>query len=128
MMAEFVKAVVEFPVGRLKDLANQHSEFIGFCRKVKLKRRRSPLTTRRKTQKIKKVDEVSHELDELNKNKPWWMRKYEGVTNEEHVTFKSFSNNCLSVKHFSVESQLEFRAVLLMLRRAPFDMLRPRRA
>merc|ERR1719218_536183 len=137
---------------RLKDLVKKHSEFIGFPIKLYVDKTNEKEVTddeeeeepkvedvddetpkvedvdekKKKTKKTKKIKEVTHEWDHLNDQKPIWMRKPEDVTGEEYATFyKSLSNDWeehAAVKHFSVEGQLEFKSVLFVPKRAPFDM------
>lgn len=135
---------------RVKDLVKKHSEFIGFPIKLYTEKTTEKEVTddedddededdddkpkveevdedeAKKEKKTKKIKEVSHEWEHLNNTKPIWMRKPDDVTQDEYVAFyKSISNDWeehAAVKHFSVEGQLEFRAILFCPKRAPFDM------
>mmetsp|Transcript_41576 Transcript_41576/g.126038 ORF Transcript_41576/g.126038 Transcript_41576/m.126038 type:complete len:622 (-) Transcript_41576:95-1960(-) len=135
---------------RVKDLVKKHSEFIGFPIKLYTEKTTEKEVTddddddedeegdddkpkveevdeeeAKKEKKTKKIKEVSHEWEHLNSLKPIWMRKADEVTEDEYAAFyKSISNDWeehAAVKHFSVEGQLEFKAILFCPKRAPFD-------
>ncbi|KAH9331301.1 hypothetical protein KI387_003409, partial [Taxus chinensis] len=136
----------------LKDLVKKHSEFISYPISLWVEKTTEKEVSddeeeeekkeqegeveeveedKDEKKKKKKVKEVSHEWSLVNKQKPIWMRKPEDITKDEYSAFyKSLTNDWeehLAVKHFSVEGQLEFKAILFVPKRAPFDLFDTRK-
>jgi molecular chaperone HtpG len=133
---------------RIKDLVKKHSEFIGFPIYLRVEKEEEREVTDDEAdsedegddkpkvedvaddeaggKKTKKIKEISYEWEQLNTQKPLWMRDPEEVSHDEYAAFyKAVSNDWedhAAVSHFKVEGQLEFRAVLFTPKRAPFDM------
>merc|ERR1719272_2319674 len=130
---------------RLKEIVKKHSQFIGYPITLAVEKEKDveveddePEEEEAKDEaegaKIEEVDEDAEkakkekktEMEELNKTKPIWTRNPDDIKEDEYAIFyKSLTNDWedhLAVKHFSVEGQLEFKALLFVPKRAPFDL------
>jgi len=132
---------------KIKEIIKKHSEFIGYPIQLAVEKETEKEVEddeeeeikddgakieeiedeeEKKDKKKKTIKEKTVENEELNKTKPLWTRNPEDISNEEYASFyKSLTNDWgdhMAVKHFAIEGQLEFRAILFVPGRAPFDM------
>ncbi|KAF9189359.1 heat shock protein 90 [Haplosporangium sp. Z 767] len=132
---------------KIKEIIKKHSEFIGYPIQLAVEKETEKEVEDDEEEEVKedgaKIEEIEDEEDkkdkkkktikektveneELNKTKPLWTRNPEDITNDEYAAFyKSLTNDWgdhMAVKHFAIEGQLEFRAILFVPGRAPFDM------
>lgn len=119
---------------RIMELVRKHSEFIGYPIELSVEE------TVTKEKEEEEEEEEKKEGDDgkdttattvqswqlLNRTKPVWTRSPDEVSAEEYSSFyKGMTNDWedpLAVKHFCAEGQLEFRGLLFLPAKAPFDM------
>merc|ERR1712242_547231 len=77
----------------------------------------------KKTPKKKTV----YEWEQVNTQKAIWLRAKEDITEEEYTEFyKSISKDYLdplAYTHFNAEGEIEFKSILFLPKKAPFDMM-----
>ena len=122
--------------GKLSDLLKKYSEFITFPielynEKVQYDQvpdESAPPPKEGEKQKMKSVPRSVYEWDIMNKMKPIWLRNPDVVNESEYTefyktTFKAFDDP-MTVTHFKVEGQIEFRALVFIPSTMPFELTR----
>jgi len=137
---------------KLKESAKKYSQFIQFPIYVKVKKevdveaeesddddddekedeeKKDDVEAKDEEEKEKKKTEPTkktvYEWEQVNTQKAIWMRAKEDVTEEEYTEFyKSISKDYLdplAYTHFNAEGEIEFKSILFLPKKAPFDMM-----
>jgi len=138
---------------KLKDASKKYSQFIQFPIYVKVKKEvdveadedddddesedeeeKDEVETKDEEEKeeeekkpAKPTKKTVYEWEQVNTQKAIWMRAKEEVTEEEYSEFyKSISKDYLdplAYTHFNAEGEIEFKSILYLPKKAPFDMM-----
>merc|ERR1712110_1035363 len=134
---------------KLKETAKKYSQFIQFPIYVKVKKEvdadseeedddkedeeeKDDVETKdddEKDEEEKKAPtkKTVYEWEQVNTQKAIWLRSKEDVTEEEYNEFyKSISKDYLdplAYTHFNAEGEIEFKSILFLPKKAPFDMM-----
>jgi heat shock protein beta len=80
-----------------------------------------------KKEEKKPTKKTVYEWEQVNTQKAIWLRAKEDVTEEEYTEFyKSISKDYLdplAYTHFNAEGEIEFKSILYLPKKAPFDMM-----
>eukprot|EP00931_Biecheleriopsis_adriatica_P068563 TRINITY_DN424_c0_g1_i8.p1 TRINITY_DN424_c0_g1~~TRINITY_DN424_c0_g1_i8.p1 ORF type:complete len:810 (+),score=363.66 TRINITY_DN424_c0_g1_i8:69-2498(+) len=138
---------------KLKESAKKYSQFIQFPIYVKVKKevdveaeeddedddkedddeeKKDDVETKDEEEKEDEEDKkpkkkTVYEWEQVNTQKAIWLRPKEDVTEEEYTEFyKSISKDYLdplAYTHFNAEGEIEFKSILFLPKKAPFDMM-----
>merc|ERR1739845_49678 len=137
---------------KLKETAKKHGQFIQFPIYVKVKKEvdtdteedddddkddeeeKDDVETKdddeekeEKEEKKAPTKKTVYEWEQVNTQKAIWLRAKEDVTEEEYNEFyKGISKDYLdplAYTHFNAEGEIEFKSILFLPKKAPFDMM-----
>merc|ERR1712093_736680 len=138
---------------KLKETAKKYSQFIQFPIYVKVKKevdadteedddddkdddeeeKKDDVETKDDDEKEEEEEEKKpkkktvYEWEQVNTQKAIWLRAKEDVTEEEYNEFyKGISKDYLdplAYTHFNAEGEIEFKSILFLPKKAPFDMM-----
>mmetsp|Transcript_46550 Transcript_46550/g.104302 ORF Transcript_46550/g.104302 Transcript_46550/m.104302 type:complete len:797 (+) Transcript_46550:59-2449(+) len=134
---------------KLKESAKKYSQFIQFPIYVKVKKEvdtdieededddekeeKDDVETKDDEEKEEEEDEKKadkktvYEWEQVNTQKAIWLRAKEDVSEEEYNEFyKGISKDYLdplAYTHFNAEGEIEFKSILFLPKKAPFDMM-----
>jgi len=135
---------------KLKDTAKKYSQFIQFPIYVKIKKEvdadaeeeeddddeddedkddveTSDDEEKEEEEEKKPSKKTVYEWEQVNTQKAIWLRNKEDVTEEEYNEFyKGISKDYLdplAYTHFNAEGEIEFKSILFLPKKAPFDMM-----
>jgi len=136
---------------KLKDTAKKYSQFIQFPIYVKIKKEvdadaeeeedddddeeeedkddveTSDDEEKEEEEEKKPSKKTVYEWEQVNTQKAIWLRSKEDVTEEEYNEFyKGISKDYLdplAYTHFNAEGEIEFKSILFLPKKAPFDMM-----
>merc|ERR1711920_392243 len=136
---------------KLKEAAKKYSQFIQFPIYVKVKKEvdaeaeedddddkddeeeKDDVETKDDDEKDEEEEKKTptkktvYEWEQVNTQKAIWLRAKEEVTEEEYTEFyKSISKDYLdplAYTHFNAEGEIEFKSILFLPKKAPFDMM-----
>merc|ERR1712003_19434 len=131
---------------KLKEASKKYSRFIQFPIYVKVKKEvdaeaeedddddddkedeeeKDDVETKDEKEEKKPTKKTVYEWEQVNTQKAIWLRAKEDVTEEEYTEFyKAISKDYLdplAYTHFNAEGEIEFKSILYLPKKAPFDM------